>query len=125
MAMKTPTVPAMPSTATMAEVQRALHAAHIIDDRDRHGQTLRSALTTRMRMAPMPGSRPLMTPTISAVARPTERIAGERIRVGSSPLSAAPKTGIASAARAQAEKTADQGDGERFGEHEEENSRGR
>ena len=47
----------------------------------------------------MPGSSPLTMPTSSAVAKPTDKIAGERMSVGSSPLRAAARTGIASIAR--------------------------
>src|SRR5258708_14706750 len=42
--------------------------------------TLLNALTTRMRMAPMPGSRPLATPTRSANPRPSVRSDLERRR---------------------------------------------
>ena len=45
-ATNTPTVPAIPSTATTEEVQRSFDAPQVVDEGDRHAQSLRSASTT-------------------------------------------------------------------------------
>ena len=69
MATNTPTVPAMPSTATIDEFQRCLDAAQVVSNRYRH-HTLLSASTTRRRIAPIAGMMPLMSPTVNARANP-------------------------------------------------------
>jgi hypothetical protein len=58
---------------------------------DQHPQTLRSALTTRMRMAPMPGRMPLAMPTTRAPWRSRRsKTEGARTKAGSRPFKARP-----------------------------------
>src|SRR5260370_11317977 len=57
-------------------------APNVINDGDGHFQTLLKALTTRMRIAPIPGSRPLAIPTTRANPRPTASSDSESIRGG-------------------------------------------
>ena len=58
MATNTPTVPAMPITATTRGGPTLAGAAQVVGDRDGHAQILRSASTTLRRMAASAGSRP-------------------------------------------------------------------
>ena len=84
MATKTPTVPAIPSTATTEERPALLRAPQVVGDGDGHGQTLRSASTTLRRMAPSAGSRPARKPVPERDRHARgERRAGEEHRAGS------------------------------------------
>src|SRR6266481_9987776 len=74
------------------------NTSQVINQRDCHGQTLRSAFTTRMRMALKPGRSPLTIPTAMATTRPSKSTVGARIKVGSKPLRALASAGTASKA---------------------------
>ena len=117
MATKTPTVPAMPSTATMAEDQRWKHAAHVVDDGNGHVHTLRKASTTWSRIAPTAGSRPAAAPTASARTKPQAE--GERRNVENAEhRQGAGQTGDHGLGQDESDETALTGDEERLGQDE-------
>src|SRR5208282_4905193 len=66
-----------------------------------HAQTLLSAFTTRKRIAPRPGSKPLNIPTRMAATKPDTSMEGERTMLGSMPLKALARKGIETKARAR------------------------